>query len=130
MAFKLLSYLLDVQTCFVNFEEIVKTFLLLGAEGPRKKQVTAEVIDKEYCQVKTKDVRNFISHKEHQFQAIVQYQINSIIFQAKKAENRFRVRQGTKFYRVKCKNYDRQNFLNDSFLTCDWSVLINQSLTR
>jgi len=47
-----------------------------GAEGPRKKQVTAEVIEKEYCQ-------------------------------AKKAENRFRVRQGTKFYRVKCKYYDR-----------------------
>jgi len=47
-----------------------------GAEGPRKKQVTAEVIEKEYCQ-------------------------------AKKAENRFRVRQGTKFYRVKCKHYDR-----------------------
>ena len=39
---------------------------------PRKQYVTAEVIDKEYCQ-------------------------------AKKSENRFRVPQGTKFYRVKCK---------------------------
>merc|ERR1712133_241127 len=29
--------------------------------------------------------------------------------QAKKAENRFRVPQGTKFYRVKCKNYDRSS---------------------
>ena len=38
----------------------------------RRKQVTAEVVDKEYCQ-------------------------------AKKAENRFKVSQGTKFYRVKCR---------------------------
>ena len=27
--------------------------------------------------------------------------------QAKKAENRFRVKQGTKFYRVKCKSVER-----------------------
>lgn len=39
---------------------------------PRKQYVTAEVVDKEYCQ-------------------------------ARKSENRFRVPQGTKFYRIKCK---------------------------
>ena len=40
----------------------------------RRKQVTAEVVDKEYCQ-------------------------------AKKAENRFRVPCGAKFYRVRCRPY-------------------------
>jgi RB1-inducible coiled-coil protein 1 len=39
---------------------------------PRKQYITAEVVDKEYCQ-------------------------------ARKPENRFKVPQGTKFYRVKCK---------------------------
>ena len=34
--------------------------------------------------------------------------------QAKKAENRFRVRQGTKFYRVKCRPVDRDQ------VSCDW----------
>ena len=39
---------------------------------PRKQYITAEVVDKEYCQ-------------------------------ARKPENRFKVPQGTKFYRVRCK---------------------------
>merc|ERR1719239_1853895 len=43
----------------------------------RKKQVTAEVVDKEYCQ-------------------------------ARKPENRFKVRVGTKFYRVKCRPLERE----------------------
>ena len=50
----------------------IATLGLVEAGGVKKKHITAEVVDKEYCQ-------------------------------AKKAENRFRVRQGTKFYRVKCK---------------------------
>ena len=45
---------------------------LNDSSSNRKRYVTAEVVDKEYCQ-------------------------------ARKAENRFRVPQGTKFYRVKCK---------------------------
>lgn len=49
----------------------------------RRKQVTAEVVDKEYCQ-------------------------------AKKAENRFKVAQGTKFYRVKCKVWDRSSSSSQS----------------
>lgn len=44
----------------------------LAAGGGARRYVTAEVLDKEYCQ-------------------------------AKKSENRFRVPQGTRFYRVKCK---------------------------
>jgi len=50
----------------------ISTLDLVEAGGRRKKHITAEVVEKEYCQ-------------------------------AKKAENRFRVRQGSKFYRVKCK---------------------------
>jgi len=49
---------------------------LVDQQGNRKKHITAEVVEKEYCQ-------------------------------AKKAENRFKVKQGTKFYRVKCKLVDR-----------------------
>ena len=45
---------------------------ILGLQNGSKKYVTAEVVDKEYCQ-------------------------------AKKSENRFKVPQGTKFYRVRCK---------------------------
>eukprot|EP00092_Neocalanus_flemingeri_P034467 GFUD01037478.1.p1 GENE.GFUD01037478.1~~GFUD01037478.1.p1 ORF type:complete len:1402 (+),score=479.73 GFUD01037478.1:84-4289(+) len=52
--------------------ESISTLGLVEAGGLRKKHITSEVVEKEYCQ-------------------------------AKKAENRFRVRQGTKFYRVKCK---------------------------
>lgn len=51
---------------------------LVEAGGIRKKHITAEVVEKEYCQ-------------------------------AKKAENRFRVRQGTKFYRVKCKLVEKSS---------------------
>jgi len=54
--------------------------LSLGLNTPgaaRKKQVTAEVVDKEYCQ-------------------------------ARKPENRFKVRVGTKFYRVKCRPLERE----------------------
>ena len=39
--------------------------------------------------------------------------------QAKKAENRFRVRQGTKFYRVKCRPVDRERERGDQ-VSCDW----------
>merc|ERR1712183_1055310 len=56
--------------------ESITTLDLVEVGGNRKKYITAEVVEKEYCQ-------------------------------AKKAENRFRVRQGTKFYRVKCKLLDR-----------------------
>ncbi len=45
---------------------------LVAGGGGKRRYMTAEVVEKEYCQ-------------------------------AKKAENRFRVPQGTKFYRVKCK---------------------------
>merc|ERR1719219_386997 len=51
---------------------------LVDQLGNRKKHITAEVVEKEYCQ-------------------------------AKKAENRFRVKQGTKFYRVKCKLVERSS---------------------
>jgi len=51
---------------------------LVEAGGIKKKHITAEVVEKEYCQ-------------------------------AKKAENRFRVRQGTKFYRVKCKLMEKSS---------------------
>ena len=54
----------------------ITTLGLVEAGGRRKKYITAEVVEKEYCQ-------------------------------AKKAENRFRVRQGTKFYRVRCKLLER-----------------------
>merc|ERR1719431_2477743 len=47
----------------------IATLGLVEAGGVKKKHITAEVVDKEYCQ-------------------------------AKKAENRFRVRQGTKFYHL------------------------------
>ena len=47
--------------------------------------------------------------KEDLIEKVINIVLFSIetFFQAKKAENRFRVRQGTKFYRVKCKHYDR-----------------------
>ena len=48
----------------------------LGTGSSRKKYITAEVVEKEYCQ-------------------------------AKKPENRFKVPQGTKFYRVKCKHIEK-----------------------
>ena len=50
---------------------------------PRKQYVTAEVVEKEFCQ-------------------------------AKKSENRFRVPQGTKFYRVKCKPLVKDSEPSDS----------------
>ena len=50
---------------------------------PRKQYITAEVVDKEYCQ-------------------------------ARKAENRFKVPQGTKFYRVKCKALAKEASPNSS----------------
>ena len=65
----------------------------MDQQGHRKKHITAEVVEKEYCQV----VRGHLK-------------VGSIIskrVQAKKAENRFRVKQGTKFYRVKCKSVER-----------------------
>merc|ERR1712226_362790 len=49
--------------------------------GVRRKQITAEVVDK-YCQ-------------------------------AKKPENRFKVRVGTKFYRVRCRPVDRESLVRD-----------------
>merc|ERR1711953_217540 len=56
--------------------ESLSGLTLMDQQGHRKKHITAEVVEKEYCQ-------------------------------AKKAENRFRVKQGTKFYRVKCKSVER-----------------------
>lgn len=56
----------------------IATLGLVEAGGVKRKHITAEVVDKEYCQ-------------------------------AKKAENRFRVRQGTKFYRVKCKLVEKSS---------------------
>ena len=50
---------------------------------PRKQYISAEVVDKEYCQ-------------------------------ARKAENRFKVPQGTKFYRVKCKALAKESSADTS----------------
>ena len=59
---------------FLHTESLAGLGLLEA--GQRVKHITAEVVDKEYCQ-------------------------------AKKSENRFRVRQGTKFYRVRCRAVER-----------------------
>ena len=39
--------------------------------------------------------------------------------QAKKAKNRFRVWQGTKFYHVKCRTVDRERERGDQ-VSCGW----------
>merc|ERR1711915_154598 len=71
---------------FLHTESI--NVLGLGVSGVgevRKKHITAEVLDKEYCQ-------------------------------ARKAENRFRVAQGTKFYRVKCVQVDKSSSSSSGIL--------------
>ena len=57
---------------FLHNESLVGLGLNIPPNHSSRMYITAEVVDKEYCQ-------------------------------AKKSENRFRVPQGTKFYRVKCK---------------------------
>merc|ERR1711992_184668 len=58
--------------------ESLSLLALVDQQGGRRRHLTAEVAEKEYCQ-------------------------------AKKAENRFRVKQGTKFYRVKCKLVEKSS---------------------
>jgi len=62
---------------FLHTDSALSLGLGLQPGTARKKQVTAEVVDKEYCQ-------------------------------ARKPENRFKVRVGTKFYRVKCRPLERE----------------------
>ena len=71
---------------FLHTESVESLGLSLERGVPRKIQITAEVVEKEYCQ-------------------------------ARKPENRFRVPQGTKFYRVKCKPIEK-----DEIIKSTWSA--------
>jgi len=61
---------------FLHTDSIENLGLQWEPRQARKKYITAEVVEKEYCQTR-------------------------------KPENRFRLAQGTKFYRVKCKPVEK-----------------------
>jgi len=62
---------------FLHTDSVDQLGLVPERGQPRTRHLTAEVVEKEYCQ-------------------------------ARKPENRFRVAQGTKFYRVKCKKIEKE----------------------
>ena len=66
---------------FLHTDSVEALGLAAERGVPRRRHITAEVVDKEYCQ-------------------------------ARKAENRFKVPQGTKFYRVRCKPVEKEQIIN------------------